>query len=51
MIPTMKTPLWRTKTAFLKSGRGDWIRTSDNQFPELVRYRAALRPDTVIKAQ
>ena len=29
----------------LKSGRGDWIRTSDPLRPRQVRYQAALRPD------
>ena len=28
-----------------KSGRGDWIRTSDPLRPRQVRYQAALRPD------
>ena len=30
----------------LKSGRGDWIRTSDPLRPRQVRYQAALRPDS-----
>ncbi len=29
-----------------KSGRGDWIRTSDPLRPRQVRYQAALRPDS-----
>src|SRR3954451_3808664 len=29
----------------VKSGRGDWIRTSDPLRPRQVRYQAALRPD------
>ena len=29
----------------MKSGRGDWIRTSDPLRPRQVRYQAALRPD------
>ena len=29
-----------------KSGRGDWIRTSDPLRPRQVRYQAALRPAT-----
>ena len=28
-----------------RSGRGDWIRTSDPLRPRQVRYQAALRPD------
>ena len=28
-----------------KSGRGDWIRTSDPLLPRQVRYQAALLPD------
>ena len=32
----------------LKSGRGDWIRTSDPLRPRQVRYQAALRPDSKI---
>jgi hypothetical protein len=31
-----------------KSGRGDWIRTSDPLRPRQVRYQAALRPDRMI---
>ena len=31
-----------------KSGRGDWIRTSDPLRPRQVRYQAALRPDPTI---
>jgi hypothetical protein len=31
-----------------KSGRGDWIRTSDPLRPRQVRYQAALRPDLKI---
>jgi hypothetical protein len=31
-----------------KSGRGDWIRTSDPLRPRQVRYQAALRPDPAI---
>ena len=34
-----------TPEAFVKSGRGDWIRTSDPLRPRQVRYQAALRPD------
>ena len=30
----------------VKSGRGDWIRTSDPLRPRQVRYQAALRPDS-----
>ena len=30
----------------MKSGRGDWIRTSDPLRPRQVRYQAALRPDS-----
>src|SRR4051812_27623149 len=29
-----------------KSGRGDWIRTSDPLLPKQMRYQAALRPDS-----
>ena len=29
-----------------QNGRGDWIRTSDPQTPSLMRYQAALRPET-----
>ena len=29
----------------VKSGRGDWIRTSDPLLPKQMRYQAALRPD------
>ena len=29
----------------VKSGRGDWIRTSDPLRPRQVRYQAALRPN------
>jgi hypothetical protein len=45
---------WRTETETpvtpvlprnSKSGRGDWIRTSDPLRPRQVRYQAALRPD------
>ena len=32
----------------VKSGRGDWIRTSDPLRPRQVRYQAALRPDILL---
>ena len=34
------------RVAPLKTGRGDWIRTSDPLRPRQVRYQAALRPDS-----
>jgi hypothetical protein len=30
----------------MKSGRGDWIRTSDPPLPKRMRYQTALRPDS-----
>ena len=35
-----------TSLTLAKSGRGDWIRTSDPLRPRQVRYQAALRPDS-----
>ncbi len=39
--------MWGQLEARSKS-RGDWIRTSDNQYPKLVRYQTALRPARTI---
>ena len=33
------------RTVHGKTGRGDWIRTSDLHTPSVMRYQAALRPD------
>ena len=33
------------RTVYGKTGRGDWIRTSDLHTPSVMRYQAALRPD------
>ena len=39
-----------TSFALGKSGRDDWIRTSDPHTPSVVRYQTALRPVTFYPA-
>ena len=34
-----------SRAVYGKTGRGDWIRTSDLHTPSVMRYQAALRPD------